>query len=127
MTRPALILAATLLLLPVAAGATGGFECRTADRSIVLTGSYGAANTNIDAIFLTARGRTLSTADPRPRIFLTRSWFDEREIRVDLDDNDGRPVARLRTRLRQGRRFQGTLRLGAATHRVQCEFERMDL
>ena len=127
MTRPALLLAATLLLLPAPAWATGGFECRTADRGIVLTGSYGAANTNIDAIFLTTRGRTLSTADPRPRIFVTRSRFDEREIRVDLEDNDGRPVARLRTRVGQGRRFQGTLRHGGVTHRVQCEFERMDL
>ena len=127
MTRPALLLAATLLLVPAPARATGGFECRTADRSIVLTGSYGASNTNIDVIFLTMRGRTLSTADPRPRILITRSWFDEREIRVDLDDNDGRPVARLRTRLGQGRRFQGTLRHGGVTHPVQCEFERMDL
>ena len=127
MTRPALLLAATLLLLPAPAWATSGFECWTANRGIVPTGSYGASKYRIDAIFLRTGGRTISTADPQPRIFITRSWFDEREIRVDLEDNDGRPAARLRTRLGQVRRFQGTLERDGITHRLQCEFERMDL
>jgi hypothetical protein len=114
-----------LLLAATPALATGGFDCRTSDRSdIVLSGTIGrVAGSPLVAAHLRIGERTLSTTDPEPQIAIGRSWIDEREIRVDLVDPQAeRFEARLRVRTtRSG--TTGTLVLGDVTHPVRCEVE----
>ena len=116
------------LLIAAPAQATGGFDCWTADRRIVLTGSFGNWHGNpMDAAFLQIGDRRLSTAGDRPDIVIVRSWLDEEEVRVDLGDRDYRVVWRWRGRWTDNGAGRGTLRWNGETHPIRCEMERMDL
>src|SRR5687767_13073373 len=89
--KPRLLLAFPLLLGAAPAFATGGFDCWTADRSVVLTASFGnSEGTPIDYILLQIDGQSLSTAGDWPRLTTMRRHFDvtpsgdAREIHVIL-------------------------------------------
>ncbi|MGZ8348473.1 MAG: hypothetical protein ACXWUX_06150 [Allosphingosinicella sp.] len=127
--RPAFILGLPLMLSASPALATGGFDCRTADRRIVLTGSFGnSVGTPIDAVFLDVGGRTLATAGDAPHYTIVRSWLDVCDIRIDLVPRDAdRITVQLRARLGAPGPETGTLLLDGVTHPVRCELERMDL
>ena len=123
-----------LLILPLAfaatpAFATGGFECRTTDRSaIVLGGSFGnSLGTPIDAIYLELPGRQrLWTADRPYSLFIVRSWLDGEEIRVDLQEQGGDDfAAQLRVRFVRDRIATGTLLRNGVRHPARCEMEDM--
>ena len=115
-----------LLLAAMPAYATGGFDCWTRDRSIVLTGSFGnSAGMPMDAAFLRVGNRTLSTAGPERQMDLAHGRIGEREISVDLVGPGNRPEARLRARLDGRGRWTGTLLRNGVSHSVRCEFEQM--
>ena len=119
---------APLLAAATPAFATGGFECRTTDRSaIVLGGSFGnALGTPIDAVYLELPGRRLWTADRPHTLFIVRSWLDGEEIRVDLlEQGDDDFAAQLRARFRENRIATGTLLRNGVRHPVRCELEDM--
>ncbi|MGZ8362137.1 MAG: hypothetical protein ACXWUX_16595, partial [Allosphingosinicella sp.] len=74
--RHAFLLCLPLALAASPALATGGFDCWTADRRIVLTGSFGnSVGTPIDAVVLDVGGRTLATAGDTPHYTIVRSWL----------------------------------------------------
>jgi hypothetical protein len=123
-----LLLGLPWLLAATPAWATGGFECRTTDRSaIVLGGSFGnALGTPIDAVYLELPGRRSWTADRPQTLFIVRSWFDEQEIRVDLTDQNGDGfAAQLRARFGRGGVATGTLLRDGIRHPARCELEDM--
>lgn len=123
-----LLLGPALLLGAAPAHATGGFQCWTADRGIVLTGSFGnSVGMPMDAAFLEVGGRTLRTSGEDAQIVIVRQWIGEGEIRVDLAArNEERLEARLRARLGVEGSGSGTLEREGVSHRVRCEMERMD-
>lgn len=123
-----LLLGLPLMFAATPAFATGGFECRTTDRSaIVLGGSFGnSLGTPIDAAYLELPGRRLFTADRPHTIFIVRSWLDEEEIRIDLQEQGADDfAAQLRARWQRGGPATGTLVLHGARHPVRCEMEDM--
>ena len=115
-----------LLLASTPAWATGGFECRTTDRSnISMTGTIGHT---IASPLVTAQlrlgQRMLSTTGARPQLAIGRSWIDSREIRVDLvDANAMRFEAQLRARIMTRIGATGTLVRNGRTHPVRCTVE----
>ena len=119
---------APLLLAATPAFAAGRFDGWTADRRIALAGSLGnSVGTPIDAVFLEIDRRNCSTAGDAPQFTIVRSWFDLRDIWIDLIPRDGeRIVLQLRARLAR-RAGTGTLVHDGVTHRVRFELERMDL
>jgi hypothetical protein len=120
------LLALPLLFAAAPAWATGGFDCRTTDRSdIVMSGTIGRLiGTPLVAAHLRIGERTLSTSDPDPQIAIARSWIDAREIRVDLIDPQAeRFVAQLRARVGARGVGSGTLVWEGVTHRVRCEVD----
>jgi hypothetical protein len=132
--KPRLLLAFPLLLGAAPAFATGGFDCWTADRGIVLTASFGnSEGTPIDAVILQIDGQTFSSAGDWPRLTILRRHFDvtpgrdAREIHVALA---WRPSARtefeLRGRLERGGTGHGTFVRNGVSYPVRCEMERMD-
>jgi hypothetical protein len=115
-----------LLFMATPAFATGGFDCRTTDRSgIMLSGTIGRViGTPLVAAHLRLGEETYSTTDPEPRIAIARSWIDAREIRVDLVDPQAeRFEAELRARIMLGGRATGTLVRRGVTHPVRCDVE----
>jgi hypothetical protein len=115
-----LLLGPALLLAAAPAHATGGFECWTPDRGIVLIGSFG------NSVGMPME-RTLRTSGEDAQIVIMRQWIGEGEVRVDLAArNEERLEARLRARLEAEGTGSGTLERDGATHRVRCEMERMD-
>ena len=124
--KRALLLAMPLLLAASPALATGGFDCRTTDRSdMVMSGTIGRViGTPLVAAHLRIGDRTLATTDPEPEITIVRSWIDAREIKVDLADPQAeRFVAQLRARIGARGRGTGTLVRDGVTHPVMCEVE----
>ena len=132
--KPRLLLAFPLLCGAAPAFATGGFDCWTADRGIVLTASFGnSEGTPIDAVFLEIDGRTLSSAGESPQLTILRRHFDvtpsydAREIHIVLSR---RPSARaefeLRGRMERDGSSSGTFVRNGISHPVRCEMERMD-
>lgn len=118
-----------MLLCASPALATGGFECWTEDRAIVLTGSFGnAVGMRMDAAWLRIGERRLATHGEDAELGIARSWLDEEgEIRVDLvARGQDRYAARLRARIVRDRAGAGTLERDGVTHRVQCAMEPMD-
>lgn len=127
--RPHLVVL-PLLFAAVPAGATRGFDCWTANRDVVLTGSFGSAiGMPMDAAFLQVGGRTLTTHGAGAEISIARNWLDEEgEIRLDLASrHERRFVARLRARVHRDGTGSGTLVLDGVAHRVRCAYERMDM
>lgn len=120
------LLGLPLLLASTPAFATGGFDCRTTDRSdIMLSGTIGRViGTPLVAAHLRIGERTLGTIDPEPQVAIARSWIDEREIKVDLvDPQTERFAAQLRARITRSGRATGTLVRDGVTHPVRCEVE----
>ena len=115
-----------LLLAATPAFATGGFDCRTTDRSnIVMSGTIGRViGSPLVAAHLRLGDRALSTTDPEPPLVIARSWIDARELRVDLADPQvERFEAQLRARIGRRGGATGTLVRDGVTHPVRCEIE----
>jgi hypothetical protein len=118
-----------LAVLPVLfaatpAFATGGFDCRTTDRSNIRvngTIGHGIVNPLVGAQLIVGQ-RTLSTEGHHPEIAIGQSWIDSREIRVDLvDPQASRFEAQLRIQTRPV--ATGTLVRAGRTHPVRCTLE----
>ena len=120
------LLGLPLLLAATPAFATGGFDCRTTDRSgIRMSGTIGhVAGSPLVAAQLHLGSRRLSTTGPEPQAAIGRSWIDSREIRVDLIDAQAtRFEAQLRARIMTRTGATGTLARDGETHPVRCEIE----
>jgi hypothetical protein len=120
--------ALALLFAASPAGATGGFDCWTADRRIAAGVSFGNAfGMPVDGAYVEVDGRLLSTDPSTGQLALVRRWLDEEEVKFDLAARDeDRWVARLRVHADERGNWSGTLVYEGASHPVRCEFERMD-
>jgi hypothetical protein len=121
-----ILLSLPLLIAATPAFATGGFDCRTTDRSnIMMSGTIGRViGAPLVAAHLRIGEQTLGTNDPQPQIAIARSWIDTREIRVDLADAQAQNfAAELRVRLTRRGDGTGTLVREGVTHPVYCTVE----
>ena len=128
---PRLLIGLPGLLAAAPALATGGFDCWTTDRNMVLTGSFGnSEGTPIDAIFLQIGERALSTAGDSPELRILRRRFEvtqSREILVILArPPSDRAEIELRGRLERDGTGSGTLYQDGVGQPVRCEMERME-
>jgi hypothetical protein len=124
--RYALCAALTVLTAATPALATGGFDCRTTDRSgLRVSGVTGRGIvTPLVSARLVEGRRTLSTSGERPLLAIGQSWIDAREIRLDLVDPQAlRFEARLRAKVMPRNQATGTIVRGGRTHPVRCTFE----
>lgn len=116
-------IAALAIFVSAPALATGGFECRTSDRSgLRVSGviGHGIASPLVSVRLIDGR-RTLSTAGERPALVIGRFWIDSREIRLDLVDPQGlRYEAQLRASWMVRNQGTGTLIRNGRTHPVRC-------
>ncbi|HET9398805.1 MAG TPA: hypothetical protein VFO45_08310 [Sphingomicrobium sp.] len=109
--------AALLIALPTAAGATGGFTCSTAGRQpIVVSVAFGhvpGAALLEDSTRLFDRGRKIPVRG-------AQWWFDGTELRLLLTDpNALRREVIVKTR-RNGRSFDGDLWRAGKRYWVRC-------
>ena len=124
--RIAILTALAAFVLPSAAAATGGFDCRATDRSgLRISGVTGRGIvTPLVSARLSAPGRMISTSGERPQAAIGQSWIDSREIRLDLVDPQAmRFEARLRARITLRNQATGTLVRAGRTHPVRCTIE----
>jgi hypothetical protein len=120
------VLALPVLFAATPALATGGFDCRTTDRSnIRVSGTIGHGIVNpLVGARLVAGERIFSTEGQHPEIAIGQSWIDSREIRVDLvDPQASRFEVQLRLLTRPAWVATGTLVRAGRTHRVRCTLE----
>ena len=109
------ILAAGALLLPAPAFATTGLICTTAGSAPVHL-ALAISHTAVPAV---ASARLTDNRREVP-VVTAQSWFDAKEIRVDLvDRNAMRHEARLRA-VKRGQAYDGTLWRGGKRRWVRC-------
>lgn len=109
------VLALSLLALPTAAGATGGFTCRTAGaRPIEAVVGFGhVAGSPLILTRLTDNRRAVPVRS-------AQWWLDDRELRLVLTDPSAqRREVIVKTR-RNGRSYDGDLWRGGKRHWVRC-------
>ena len=117
---------AALLLFPMPALATGGFDCRPASGAgpRLTMGISHSLQAIPFSVTLEEGGRTLSTQGDRPALVIGQSWFDSRYLWLDLvDPTLSRREATLRTVFQprlKGRPAIGTLVRGGRTYRMRC-------
>lgn len=112
-----IVLAASfgLALVAAPAHATGGLQCRTADRSaLVISLGFGhVPGAPIIASRLSAKGRTIPVSVPQ-------WWFDGKEMRAVLTDPDAlKTIATLRTTV-NGQFYDGTVDWQGKRRWVRC-------
>ncbi len=113
--KRSMFLAATALLLPAPAFATTGLVCSTAgSRPIRLALVIGhTAVPAIVSVRLTDNRREVT-------VVTAQSWFDDKEVRVDLVDRNAlRHEARLRA-VKQGNAYDGSIWRNGTRRWVRC-------
>ena len=111
-----ILLAASALLLPAPALATTGLVCSTAgSRPIHL--ALVISHTAVPAV-VSAR---LTDNRRQVPVVTAQSWFDDKEVRVDLvDRNAMRHEARLRA-VKQGKGYDGSIWRNGKRRWIRCQ------